>query len=142
MAPYLSEAFIKYLGGRKLLVACGAETQVERMAILRAAIRVRLRLWAPRPAKSVPTAAWRKDRKAKPLVTALLVHGMALMEEGHRGEATKCLRFLLRLDLEDRIDAIASMEEVGLVTPASVHNDDGRPALGKVGESRRASVQS
>jgi hypothetical protein len=112
-----------------MVVARHSETGVEYLALLREAVRVGLRLWAPELTQNAPKRDWGSDRDAAPFLAAVITYGMALMEEGHRDEAAQCLRFLLRLDPEDRIGAVASMEEVGLVRPGNVSEEDGPSPL-------------
>jgi hypothetical protein len=121
-SPGAQLRFARHLLGRDpeniwamMILARHTETITEYMALLREAVRVGLRLWSPQLAGRIAAPCWGTDRDAAPFLGAVLAYGMALMEEGSRDEAAQCLRFLLRLDPEDHLGAVACMTDVGLV---------------------------
>ena len=107
-----------------------AQSEVERIVILREAVRVGLRLWSDQIAGRLPAPDWGQDRETMPFTGAVLGYGLALMETGHRDEAAACLRFLLRLDPADNVGAVEALSGAGLVvlaaTPDVEHAPRGR----------------
>ena len=98
-----------------MVLAERAETMVERIVLVREAVRVGLRLWGPSLAGRAPEPDWTDDRVARLFTGAVLAYGVALMEAGHRAEAAGCLAFLLEVDPGDAIGAVEAFSEVGLV---------------------------
>ena len=97
-------------------VAAGAATEVEGMALLREAVRVGLRLWAPALRGSQPAPDWGRDEDTIPFLGCVLAYGLALHEMAHHGEAAQCLRFLLKLDPLDSLGAERIMASAGVQT--------------------------
>ena len=102
-----------------MILAGDARSAVERMALLREAVRVGLRGWAPHLSGRLPAPDWGSDPDAAPFMAGVLAYGVCLMKDGHRDEAAECLRFLTRLDPADSIGAVEVMAAVGVVGPGA-----------------------
>ncbi len=100
-----------------MVLAESAQTLVERTVLLREAVRVSARLWAPVLDGRRAAPDWNSDRGARLLLGCIVAYGVVLAEGGHSEEAKQCLRFLLRLDPDDAIGAVAAMAEAGVVAP-------------------------
>lgn len=101
------------------LLAVHARNAFEQAAILREAVRVGQRLWAPELSGSAPAPDWGGSQETLPFLTTVLSYAMVLMREGNQKEASQCLGFLLKLDPDDRVDAVRTMEEAGLILPTT-----------------------
>lgn len=101
------------------ILARDAATDFEEIVLLREAVRVGLKLWAPALEARRPEPDWVRDKDARLFTGLVRAYGLALSGAGHRSEAAQCLAFLLRLDPEDSQDAICAFEVVGVVANAS-----------------------
>lgn len=100
------------------MLAHDARSVFEHMAIVREAVRIGQRLWAPQLSGLVAAPDWGESRDAMPFLTCVLTYSKNLVQEGNRDEAIQCLRFLLKLDPSDRLGAVDKLAEEGLVLAA------------------------
>lgn len=100
------------------ILARDAATDFEEVVLLREAVRVGLKLWAPALEGRRSEPDWAVDRDARIFTGIVRAYGLALAASGHATEAGECLAFLLRLDPEDSQQAVSSFELVGVVAPA------------------------
>jgi len=96
-----------------VVLAGHAETTAEALALLREAIRIGNRRWAP--GDEADDVAWWRDAETRPFMRAILAYGNVLAEAGLRDEAADCFRALRDMRWDGGVPF--SLEEVDATLP-------------------------
>lgn len=100
------------------ILARHAGSEFEHAAIVREAVRIGQRLWAPHLTGEADEPEWGTNPETRPFLAFVVAYAEILVAEGNQDEASQCLGLLLKLDPNDSIGAINALEKAGLVQPA------------------------
>lgn len=107
------------------VLATNAESLTERLAMLREALRVGVRLWRPELSGRAPAPDWGADPDSRTFLAAIVAYAVSLADAGHRTEAMDTLILVLELDPLDRIGAAETMRRRGGIDDGDCHDEQG-----------------
>ncbi|HLZ66714.1 MAG TPA: hypothetical protein VKQ29_10825 [Aliidongia sp.] len=87
-----------------------AQSVGERVALLREAVRIGNRLWAP-VLEGSETVDWWRDLGTRPFMRAILAYGQALAEMDMPEHAEQCFKALLVMQPSDSLGAAAELSK-------------------------------